>query len=103
MPRLTISLDDELYAMARAYALANRKSISKAIGDLMRPKPNSDLSPSALPAASFSIDPITQLPVVRGKAGKISMDDIRHAQEDEDLRYLEGVGTPAGAISDPRP
>ena len=103
MRRLTISLDDELYAMDRAYALVNRKSISKAIGDLVRPKPNSDSSPSALSAASFSIDPVTQLPVVRWKAGKISMDDILHAQEDEDLRYLEGMGTPAGSISDPRP
>lgn len=103
MHRLTISLDDELYAMARAYALANRKSISKAVADLMRPNPNPDSSPAALPAASFSIDPLTQLPVVRGKTGKISMDDIGYAQDDEDLRYLEGMRTPAEAISDPRP
>lgn len=103
MHRLTISLDDDLYAMARAYALANRKSISKAIGDLMRPNPNSVSSPCALPAASFSIDPVTQLPVVRGKAGKISMDDILHARDDEDLRYLEDMGTPAGPSPAPRP
>jgi len=103
MPRLTISLDDDLYAMARAHALANRKSISKAIADLMRATPYSLSSPSPLLAASFSIDPVTQLPVVRGKAGKISLDDIRHAQEDEDLRYLEGMGAPAGTIPDPRP
>ena len=103
MHRLTISLDDDLYAMARAHAFANRKSISKAIADLMRPNPNPVSSSSALPAASFSIDPVTQLPVVRGKAGKISKDDVQHAQEDEDLRYLEGLGTPAGAIADPRP
>ena len=103
MPRLTISLDDDLYAMARAYALANRKSISKAIADLMRPKQNPVSRPSPLSDASFSIDPVTQLPVVRGKAGNISIADIRHAQEDEDLRYLDEMGTTARAIQDPLP
>lgn len=34
--RLTINLDDELYAMARSHAIATKTSISKAVGDLLR-------------------------------------------------------------------
>lgn len=32
--RLTINLDEDLYAMARAHAIASKTSISKAIADL---------------------------------------------------------------------
>ena len=74
MNRLTITLDDDLYAMARAHAVANHKSISKAIGDLLRQGrslPSADY-PSSV--SSFHIDPVTQLPVVRGKEEQITAD-----------------------------
>ena len=93
MNRLTITLDDDLYAMARAYAVANRKSISKAIGDLLRQGRGAPALPSmAHPETAFQIDPVTQLPVVRGRAERITMEDVRRAEDDEDIRHLEIMG-----------
>lgn len=92
MNRHTITLPDDLYAMARAHAVANRKSISKAIGDLLRQ--GRGLPPATPPASSssFHIDPVTQLPVVRGRTERITMEDVRRAEDDEDVRHLEIMG-----------
>ena len=93
--RLTIQLDDDLYAMARSHALTTKTSISKAVGDLLRRKT------AALPQAGqgcesdFSIHPVTLLPVVRGAGLGITDEDVQRALDDEDLRHLEMAGQTA--------
>lgn len=83
--RLTITLDDDLYAMARAHAVARHVSISKAIADLLR-RQIVKVDPAG---PSFYIDPVTQLPVVRGRTEKVTVTDVQRVDEDEDLRHLE--------------
>jgi hypothetical protein len=94
MNRLTITLDDELYAMARAHAVKRQTSISMAIRDLLRrvaaPIPPNQPTHEREPA--FSIDPLTLLPVVRSDGRKITMDLIQSAIDDEDARHLEMLG-----------
>lgn len=93
MNRLTITLDDDLYAMARAHAVAMKTSISKAIGDLMRRNTSQGgNSHSPEPAKEFHIDPVTLLPVVPGHGHPITMEDIQRSIDDEDVRHLEIMG-----------
>ncbi len=91
--RLTINLDDDLYAMARSHAIATRTSISKAVGDLLRNRGQSNHSKS-LPAFGlrFHVDPETGLPVVPGKSATITDDDVRRALDDELVRPMELMG-----------
>jgi post-segregation antitoxin (ccd killing protein) len=95
MNRLTITLDDDLYAMARAHAIASKKSVSKAISDLLRRSVSAREftgNQSPVGGAPFFIDPLTQLPVVRGDGRKITMEDIQRSIDDEDVRHLEWMG-----------
>lgn len=78
--------------MARAHAVAKGLSISKAIGDLLRRSRTPDLPESLPPDSSFHIDPVTRLPVVRGNATMITMEDIQRAIDDDDVRHLEMMG-----------
>ena len=98
MMRLTISLDDDLYAMARAHAISKRMSLSKAVGDLLRRRvagDGSDGGPSSGPEAGYHIDPETLLPVVPGRGGAITSEDVRLASEDDDARYMSQFPPPA--------
>jgi hypothetical protein len=92
--RLTISLPDDLYAMARAHAVANRKSISKAIVDLLRRGRGSAPQPAKI--ASFHMDPVTQLPVVSGRSEQITGDEIQQAMDRENLRDVSEMGSRPG-------
>jgi hypothetical protein len=94
MNRLTITLDDELYAMARAYAVANRKSISKSISDLIRqgravvqPGQSTALQIDTQPA----VHPLSGFPIVKSKGNPITSEDVRRAEE-EDIYHLEMMG-----------
>lgn len=101
MLRLTINLPDDLYAiaMARSHAVANRKSISKAIADLLRrPSASPDASQTPEGEPSFSIDPVTWLPVVRWDSRTITMEDIKRSIEDGDVRHPEMTGLSAEEI-----
>ena len=96
MNRLTITLPDDLYAMARAHAVATKTSISKAIGDLLRQRTH---TPTPLPSQQhaptldgFYIDPATRLPVIPGSGRTITEEDIQRARDDEDVRHLEMAG-----------
>jgi len=94
MNRLTITLPDDLYAMARAHAVANRKSISKAIGDLLRRGRESD-PPLGTPRSrdpNSQCHPLTGFPLIDLEEGA-TMEDIRRSLEDEDARDLEVVGS----------
>ena len=92
--RLTINLDDDLYAMARSHAIASKMSISKAVGDLLRRKIEPPPMPASHEDSSFHIDPVTLLPVVRGSGKPLTDEDIQRMIEDDDLRHLEAAGIP---------
>lgn len=100
MNRLTITLPDDLYAMARAHAVATKTSISKAIGDLLRQR----LSPREAPTAprpeageNSYFDPILGIQVSRCDK-LLTEEDIRRSLEDEDVRHLEMMGLSAEEI-----
>lgn len=88
--RLTINLDDELYAMARSHAIASGMSISKAVGDLLRRKIEPQ-GPSTDQASSSYFDPVLGIQVSRGR-GPLTHEDLQRAIEDDDLRHLEAAG-----------
>lgn len=99
MNRLTITLDDELYAMAHAHAVKRRTSISMAIRDLLRRATSLGPPPhQSRTEPSFTIDPVTLLPVVPSDGRKITLDVIQQASDDEDLRHLEMMGLGREAI-----
>ena len=90
--RLTINLDDDLYAMARSHAITTKISISKAVGNLLRRRMVASVPASEDAATDFSIHPVTLLPVVRGAGTVICDADVQRALADEDLRHLEPTG-----------
>jgi len=94
MNRLTITLDDDLYAMARAHAISSKKSLSKAIGDLLRQRTASGAAaPRPLQpddAASY-FDPVLGIQVSRCPK-PLTEQDIQGAIDDEDARHLEMMG-----------
>jgi hypothetical protein len=90
--RLTINLDDDLYAMARSHSIATKTSISKAIGDLLRR--NSDPSPRTFPLIpeSSSIHPESGFPVSVSGSRRLTEEDIRRSLVDDLVRPLEIAG-----------
>ena len=93
--RLTINLDDDLYAMARSHAIATKTSISKAVGDLLRRKTAGNFHPeSNLPSSASTppeIDPITLLPIIH-TAKRITSEDVRRADDEDLVRPLQIAG-----------
>ncbi|TLD68733.1 hypothetical protein FEM03_21370 [Phragmitibacter flavus] len=87
--RLTINLDDDLYAMARAHAVTSKLSISKAISDLLRHTRQPAIQ--SIPH-SQGIHPISGFPVSKGDGRPLTEEDIRRSIEDEDVRHLELMG-----------
>ena len=90
--RLTINLDDDLYAMARSHAIATKTSISKAVGDLLRrnstPTPPDFTSKSSTP----NIHPKSGFPVSVSGSHQITEEDMRRAMVDDLVRPLEIAG-----------
>lgn len=84
--RLTINLDDDLHAMARAHAIASNISISKAVSDLLRRRsaPN---NPAPAPEGLISIHPISGFPVVAGDNGPLTQEDVHRAEAEDDFRH----------------
>ena len=92
--RLTINLDDDLYAMARSHAIATKTSISKAVGDLLRRRTAVGIphaSAGGVSESNFHIDPETLLPVVKG-SGTLTEAQIRRAMDDDLVRPLQIMG-----------
>lgn len=92
--RLTINLDDDLYAMARSHAIATKTSINKAVGELLRRKMTATTDSASefpLSASNFHIDPQTHLPVVKG-SGTLTESQIRRAMDDDLVRPLQIMG-----------
>lgn len=87
--RLTINLDDDLYAMARSHAIATKTSISKAVGDLLRR--NNSPRPPARPSAA-NVHPVSGFPVSVSGSRPITDEDIRRSMDDDLVRHLEIAG-----------
>lgn len=91
MNRLTITPDDDRYAMARAHAIAGRMSLSKAIADLLRRRQEVGTD-SNRETGSPRIHPHSGFPI-SGSAGRpLTTEDVRRAEDDEDVRHLEIMG-----------
>ena len=91
--RLTINLDDDLYAMARSHAIATKTSISKAVGDLLRRR---TLAATTLPSSALGIHPLSGFPVSQSEGRPITSEDTRRAMDDDLVSPLEIMGlTPA--------
>ena len=89
--RLTINLDDELYAMARSHAIATRTSLSKAVGDLLRRKSPPGAVPPPEGSSTSYFDPVLGIQVSRS-GRSISHDDVKQALADEDSAALQLAG-----------
>lgn len=89
--RMTVNLSDEAYRIAKVYSVQKRISMSKAINELMvspdSPQEGQATSPSP---GSIYIHPLTGLPVSKCHR-PITMEDIKRSEEEDDLRFLEGV------------
>jgi hypothetical protein len=77
--RLTINLDDDLYRMAKAFAVTEDVSISKAINTIMR----RIVAPTPVTKSVCSED--SAFPVSRGRR-LITSEDVHRVEEDDDLR-----------------
>jgi hypothetical protein len=97
--RLTINLDDDLYAMARTHAILKKTSLSKAVGDLLRRRQAAPLGADAPNDGTKKphIHPQTGFPIIELDPG-VTMEDIRRAQDDDDVRHLEMMGLNPGEI-----
>lgn len=85
MNRLTITLDDDLYAMARAHALNSKLSLSKAVADLLRRRAGGAVG-------GGSRHSLSGFPVSVGRGQPIGEAEIRRALEGEDAPALEMMG-----------
>lgn len=77
--------------MARSHAVAKRCSLSKAIADLMTMRSENPLPPRVKDEASQYFDP--ELGILVSRANRVvTADDVRRAEDDENLRILEAGG-----------
>ena len=95
--RLTINLDDDLYAMARSHAIATKTSISKAVGDLLRRRTH---AATAFSAASPGTHPLSGFPVSQSEGRPITREDIRRAMDDDLVRPQEIMGLSPSEIEE---
>ncbi len=95
--RLTINLDDDLYAMARSHAIATKTSISKAVGDLLRHR---TLSATLISSSTPGIHPLSGFPVSQSEGRPITGEDFRHAMDEDLVRPSEIMGLPPGRIEE---
>jgi len=94
--RLTINLDDELYAMARAHALRERISISKAISSLLRRQPT-ETAPSK-GRKKPGVHARSGFPVVGSAGRKLKPEEIGQALDHEIVAALQAAGIKAEEI-----
>lgn len=92
MNRLTITLDDDLYAMAQAHAVSTKTSLSKAIGNLLRQR---SFQPSAAVESDphgVRLHPLSGFPITTGDGCSFTGEDIQRVMDDEDVRQMEDMG-----------
>ena len=97
--RLTINLDDDLYAMARSHAAATRMSLSKAVADLLRRRIGGVSDGAADTGSSSYFDPLLGLTVSRsGRA--LSHEELNRALAEHDCSGSAHVDRSAPHTSD---
>ncbi|MFK5924670.1 MAG: hypothetical protein QM496_21040 [Verrucomicrobiota bacterium] len=88
--RLTINLEDDLYAMARAHSVAERISISKAVNALLRL--NNASQPPTSPATetgnkeTCGLHPISGFPVSITASQTMPADAVNTLDNEQDER-----------------
>ena len=95
MKRITISLDDDLYRIAKAYAQSEDISLSKAVVRLMRRGMGNGAEGRARedPSPYREVDPRTGFPLLR--VGRpVTMEEVQELIDDDDLRILEQLRSP---------
>jgi len=98
MNRLTITLDDELYAMARAHAIATKTSLSKAVADLLRQRHAREPGLPTPEDEDSYFDPVLGLRVSRA-GHPLTHEEIQRSLDDEDLQHLESMDLAPQEIS----
>ena len=89
--RLSINLDDDLYAMARAHAVAERISISKAVNALLRSQSTSrGATPRGREHSASYLSPVTGIRVSRGQR-PVTNEDAKRLEEEEDRCHWRGT------------
>ena len=94
MKRITISLEDDLYRIAKAYAISEGLSLSKAVGRLLRKAiegpPNRSHARVAEESERYRyVDARTGVLVSIGD-GTITEEAVKAAEEEEDERTWKG-------------
>ncbi len=89
MNRLTITLDDDVYAMVRSHAIATRTSLSKAIADLMRQGRTDPVDPAG---AADGLHPVSGFPVSFGDGRILSNLDVQRASDGDLFSPMESLG-----------
>lgn len=89
MKRITISLEDDLYRIAKAYALSEDISLSKAVARLLRRATNATPSMLREEATRYRYrDDRSGFPVTRiGRV--VSLEEVSDLIDDEDTRHRE--------------
>lgn len=91
--RLTINLEDDLYAMARAHSVAERISISKAVNALLRLKKSSPppMSPATKkdPKETCGLHPISGFPVSITASETMPADAVSTLDNEQDERSYD--------------
>lgn len=93
--RLTINLDDELYAMARSHAIATKTSLSKPVGDLLRRR--TEVPTSEVHSCRHSL---SGFPVTQGKGYPLTVAEIQNAMGDDLARPMEILRRSPGEIEE---
>ncbi len=92
--RLTINLEDDLYAMARAHSVAEGVSISKAVNALLRLKQKggngSKQSGKPRKAEDTGVHPKSGFPVSKSGGKAIPANAVAALNEKEDDRSYRG-------------
>lgn len=97
--RLTINLDDDLYAMARSHATATRMSLSKAVADLLRRRMGGVSEAASEKESASYFDPLLGIKVSRsGRA--LSHEELNRALAEDDLSGSAHVDRSAPHKSD---
>ena len=84
MMRTTLDLPEDLHRIATSLARHNKRSLGQIVGELMRRGLEAPAATNrvAEPIASYSISPVTGLPVMNGATRPITDEDVK-AMEDE--------------------
>jgi hypothetical protein len=103
--RLTINLDEDLYALAKAHAVAERISMSKAVNALLRVGLAADPSSTSRlqeQGEGYTVSSMTGFRVNKGREDVTPADVQAALQEEEDAEASQTVLDPPSRASTAR-